>query len=206
MKDWLSDQLLNRTPTIMGESEFRHYAIFVPIIKRNREDHLLFEVRSASLRRQPGEICFPGGKVDKTDQNSKGAAIRETIEELNITPEVISTIFPLDYIVSPNQMILHLYAGFLHTPFESIKPNDDEVAEIFSVPLAYFLTNEPNCYHVNLKPEPEESFPFHLIPQGKNYPWQIRGFDELFYLYKDKVIWGLTAKIVHHFIKIINNQ
>ena len=49
-------------------------AVLVPVIHKDGEEHLVFEVRSSKLDWQPGEICFPGGRIDKTDASPLAAA------------------------------------------------------------------------------------------------------------------------------------
>ncbi|HWO97807.1 MAG TPA: coenzyme A pyrophosphatase, partial [Bacillus sp. (in: firmicutes)] len=89
---------------------------------------------------------------------------------------------------------------------ETIQPNPAEVAEIFTVPLSFFEKSEPERYTIRFKTEPEQGFPFHLIAGGANYNWQTRTMDEYFYFYEDKVIWGLTARILKHFLDIIHEK
>ncbi|MFL6557138.1 MAG: NUDIX hydrolase, partial [Bacillus sp. (in: firmicutes)] len=83
-------KLKSHTPKILGSEQFSKYAVMVPIIEKVDGIHVLLEVRSLELRRQPGEICFPGGRIDSQDSDEKAAAIRETIEELGINKEQIS--------------------------------------------------------------------------------------------------------------------
>lgn len=200
--DSIFTKLNEHTPSIMGNERFSKYAILLPLIQQNDGIHVLFEVRSLKLRRQPGEICFPGGRIDSNDKNEKYAAIRETLEELGLNRKDISDVFPLDYLISPFSMILFPFAGFINN-FERIHPNPSEVEEVFTVPLSFFLENKPEMYRINLKPEPEENFPFELIFGGENYPWQPRQMNELFYLFENRVIWGLTAQILANFIDIL---
>ncbi|RFU64891.1 NUDIX hydrolase [Peribacillus glennii] len=195
-------KLKAHTPTILGSESFSKYAVLLPLIQKEDGIHILFEVRSLTLRRQPGEICFPGGRIDPQDKNEKGAAIRETIEELGIDKGNISEVYPVDYMISPFGMIIYPYVGFIRCP-ESIKTNPAEVGEVFTVPLSFFLNNEPKVYHINFRAEPEENFPFDLVAGGENYNWQTRKMDEYFYLYEERVIWGLTARILAHFVEII---
>lgn len=198
----LVSQVKDRIPEVLGNKDFSKFAILLPMIEKEGEIHILFEVRSHELRSQPGEICFPGGRIDKQDESEKDAAIRETIEELGIERRQISDIFPLDYIVSPFGMIVYSFAGILDPEVE-FKPNPPEVDSLFTVPLAFFLEKEPKVYRVNFDIQPEESFPYDLIVGGENYNWRTRQVDEFFYIYEDKVIWGLTAKILAHFMEII---
>src|SRR3954466_3984821 len=93
-------KLKGHTPKILGSESFSKYAILLPLLQKEDGVHVLFEVRSLELRRQPGEICFPGGRIDTEDLDEKDAAIRETIEELGINKEHITGVYPLDYMIS----------------------------------------------------------------------------------------------------------
>jgi peroxisomal coenzyme A diphosphatase NUDT7 len=195
-------KLKKHTPSILGSERFSKYAVMLPLIQKEDGLHVLFEVRSLELRRQPGEICFPGGRIDPEDSDEKAAAIRETIEELGVKKEDITGVFPLDFMISPFGMMIYPFVGIINSP-ESIRPNPAEVGEIFTVPLTYFLKKDPEIFHINFKVEPEENFPFNLVIGGANYNWRTRTIDEYFYTYKEKAIWGLTAKILSHFIDIL---
>ncbi|WP_203333407.1 NUDIX hydrolase [Planococcus beigongshangi] len=192
----------DRVPEVMDNKVFAKFAILLPLIEKDGEIHILFEVRSHQLRNQPGDICFPGGRIDKGDHSEERAAIRETTEELGIAEHQISDIFPLDYIVSPFGMIVYSFAGIIDPDVE-FQPNPPEVDSLFTVPLSFFLENDPKVYRINFDIQPEESFPYDLIAGGENYNWRTRQVDELFYVYEGKVIWGLTAKILTHFLEII---
>jgi peroxisomal coenzyme A diphosphatase NUDT7 len=195
-------KLTSHTPTILGSEKFSKYAVMLPLIQKEDEIHVLFEVRSLELRRQPGEICFPGGRIDLQDIDEKGAALRETVEELGISRSEITNISPLDYMISPFGMIVYPFVGLITNP-ENIHPNPSEVGEVFTVPISFFIHHSPSIYHINFKAEPEENFPYELIAGGENYNWRTRDLEEYFYLYHDKVIWGLTARILSHFIEMV---
>ena len=181
----------------------RSYSILIPLIEKDDGIHLLFEVRSYTLRRQPGEICFPGGKIEPQDSDPKSCAIRETSEELGIATSVISNVKPLQAFEQPlSQCTIYPFVGTIARDTK-FRPNPAEVAELFTVPLNFFLEQEPECYEIHFRIEPEADFPYHLIPGGKNYPWQIRSKKECFYIYEDYTIWGLTAHILQQFLRII---
>lgn len=195
-------KLINRQPSVMDQKFFKQYAVLLPLVEIEKEIHILFEVRSLKMRSQPGDVCFPGGRIDKEDANALACAIRETTEELGITPATIRHVFPLDYIVAPDGRVIYPYAGEIMS-LEKMVLNKAEVAEVFTVPLTFFLEKEPDIYYVNLEVVPEANFPYHLIQDGEDYDWRTRKVEELFYKYNDRVIWGLTAKIIKHFIEII---
>ncbi|MGM0896655.1 MAG: NUDIX hydrolase [Bacillota bacterium] len=196
------EKVKGRVPEVLGNRDFSKYAILLPLIEKEDGVHILFEVRSFEMRRQPGEICFPGGRIDRGDEDEEETALRETMEELGIHKEAISNVFPLDYIVSPFGMIVYSFAGFID-PETDFTPNPPEVDSVFTVPLQFFLDNEPRVYRIDFDIQPEESFPYDLIAGGENYSWRARQVDEFFYLYEDRVIWGLTAKILMHFMEVI---
>ncbi|MGK7377151.1 NUDIX hydrolase [Planococcus sp. 1R117A] len=198
----ITEKIQTHKPEVLGSRDFAKFAILLPLIEKDGEIHVLFEKRAETLRKQPGEVCFPGGRIDPQDKSPESAALRETDEELGISEDEISAVFPLDYMVSPFGMIIYAFAGFID-PAAEFKPNPAEVGELFSVPLSFFLENPPRVYQINFDVQPEESFPYDLIVGGRDYSWRTRNLEEYFYLYEDKVIWGLTARILSHFIDII---
>lgn len=192
----------DRKPDILGAKDFAKFAILLPLIEKDGEIHVLFEVRSLKMRSQPGDICFPGGRIDATDSGPEAAAVRETLEELGIREAEISNVRPLDYIVSPFGMLVYTYTGFIDANAE-FEPSTAEVDSLFTVPLSFFKETEPAVYRVNFDVQPEKSFPYDQIAGGENYNWRTRQMDEHFYFYEDKVIWGMTAKILMHFLEVI---
>ena len=182
------------------------YAVLVPMIMVDDRWELLFEVRSQNLSRQPGEISFPGGEVEK-GESFKEVAIRETMEELNIGEENINVIGELDYLVSYyNSKIRSFLATVFGVNVDNILPNKDEVDHIFTVPLEFFIDNEPNVYYLDLHIVNNEDFPYNLIPNGKDYNWHKGKNPVYFYIYEDYIIWGYTAKVIKYFIDIIKSH
>ncbi|WP_079509131.1 NUDIX hydrolase [Mesobacillus jeotgali] len=200
----ISKALLGRTPSIMGHKQLIKFAVLLPLVEVDNEVHILFEVRALTLRRQPGEICFPGGKIEKGEEPRK-AAVRETSEELGIKESDIVNVIPLDFMVSAFGTIIYPFVGTITNP-GLIKPNEAEVGEVFTVPLSFFNKNQPDTYKINFQVEPEDGFPFDLIIGGENYNWQTRSMDEYFYRENGKVIWGLTARVLTHFLELMEQQ
>lgn len=190
---------------MLGENLFTKFAVFLPIVTIANEKYILFQVRSETLKRQPGEICFPGGHIEKSDTSPETAAIRETCEELGLAKSEIEVIAPLDTLITPFNTIIYSYAGYIKN-MENINLNKNEVAEIFLVPISFFLETEPDEHYIKMLAEPSKDFPLHLIPGGYNYNWRVGKFPELFYLYENRVIWGLTARIVSNFIEIVKES
>ena len=70
-------------------------AVVIPLIQKDGEYHILYEQRAMELAHQPGEICFPGGRVE-VGEDPKQAAIRETTEELLVDADQIELLAALD--------------------------------------------------------------------------------------------------------------
>jgi len=195
-----------KKPTFLGMNPLVSFGILIPLVKINHDLHICFEVRSLNLRRQPGEICFPGGRVEEHDASPMKAALRETGEELGIPEEWIDNVYPLDYLVQSTEgRIIYPFVGTLHH-YEKWSPNPNEVQEVFTVPLDYLLNAEPQVYEIDFAVVPQENFPFHLIPNGENYQWKTRKIKEYFYFYQNYCIWGLTAFILRHFLSILKEK
>ncbi|MBC8587903.1 NUDIX hydrolase [Paratissierella segnis] len=197
----LIDKVKSRSPQPIDID--KKYAILIPLIKVNDEWELLYELRAKSLESQPGEISFPGGKVE-LDEAFMDAAIRETIEELKICRENIDYIGELDYLISYSNITIHCFLAIISGIIvDEIQPNHDEVDHIFTVPVNFFLENEPDKYYLDLVTVDNDEFPYNLIPDGRKYKWR-RGVNSvLFYKYKEYIIWGYTAKMTKQLIDII---
>ncbi|NLN49979.1 MAG: NUDIX domain-containing protein, partial [Clostridiales bacterium] len=78
-------KLKDRKPDISDKNYYVTSSILIPLVKNGNDISILFEVRSNSLKKQPNEICFPGGRIEN-DESELSAAIRETSEELCLDP------------------------------------------------------------------------------------------------------------------------
>lgn len=176
------------------------FSVMLPLIKRDGEIHLLFEKRAFTLRNQPGEISFPGGRIEGKESPLE-AAIRETSEELLISEDEIEIYSESDFVVNPYAAIIHTFVGEIKKDFDEVSPSIDEVEKVFTIPLSFFLETDPKSYKINLKVERNKEFPYHLIPNGVNYKFK-RGKEEvLFYEYNGEIIWGFTAKMARRFVE-----
>lgn len=201
MSSNLKELLKDYKPYINGHQNMKKASVLIPIVKKNNEDFILFEVRSKTLRSQPNEISFPGGMIEK-NETPIIACIRETCEELGTIDSNIEIVSELDLFLSPADIIIHTFVGFIHD-LESLNPNIDEVDHIFLVPLSHLLENDPLRYKNEVRVVPNKNFPYDLIPNKENYKFKSGNYDSLFYKYNDYVIWGITGKILENFLNLI---
>lgn len=198
----LKARLAERFVGIQNETDFFPSAVVLPLVPQGDELALLFEVRSSKLSWQPGEICFPGGRIEAGDAGPRQAAARETYEELGLEEGGLEIIGTLDYFVSPIGVIVYPFVGFIPAP-ACLKPNADEVAELFTVPLRFFLENEPLMATMETATRPLAGFPLELMPAGYPRDWRRRAtYPVYFYKYGKYVIWGLSARLLHNFVEI----
>lgn len=192
---------LHRRPAGIDKSDrLWEAAVLVPIVNTQEGPSILFEVRSLHLNRQPGEICFPGGKFECADKAFLTTAVRETCEELGVDERDIDVIGELDSLVTHMGPIIHPFVGILYN-HEQINFNPDEVHEVFTVPIKALLEQEPLRAPMLLADKPADGFPFELVPDRKR-DWRFhKEYYVYFYRYKEYIIWGLTARMLYAFLR-----
>lgn len=204
MIDNINNIFSNYTPYINGWEKLKRASVTIPLIKYNNSLHILFEVRAKTLRNQPNEVCFPGGKIEN-DENPLTTAIRETCEEIGICEDKVKIISPLDLFVSPYDTIIHPYLVFIED-ISDMKINLDEVAEVFFVPLDFLLNTNADTFINKVNIIPNDNFPYELIPKKHNYKFSTGSYEVPFYIYNDYVIWGITAKILLNFLSYLKQR
>lgn len=150
-------------------------AVLVPIVARGEALSVLLTERTAHLAQHAGQIAFPGGKIESTDQGPLSAAIREAHEEIGLDARYIAPLgFIEPYRTGTGFLVTPVVAAV--TPGFTLTPDPSEVADVFEVPFD-FLMDTGN----------------HRID---TLFW--RGADRRFYAmpYGDRYIWGATAGII----------
>ncbi len=203
---------LSAHPGIMGRNEMFHSVVLVPFVYLDGEYHLLFEKRAPNIA-QGGEICFPGGAFEEEiDTAAEDTAVRETCEELGLTPDRVLLDGRLDSLVASMGALIDICVGRLEiSGIPEITPQPTEVDEVFTVPFSYFRETEPETYHVHLEIKPsyynQEGEEVVLLPAQElglppryHRPWGSR--HSKVYVYKETphVIWGITARIIREVV------
>ncbi|KAF9778415.1 NUDIX hydrolase domain-like protein [Thelephora terrestris] len=116
-----------------------HAAVLVPLCNLNGAPGLLLEVRG-KLRTHSGEVSFPGGKVDPTDESMLHAALRETKEEVGLGADKIEILGRLGPPVrSLTGLRVWPYVAFLHENPHEIPASGHETSPLRS-PMLSSLT------------------------------------------------------------------
>lgn len=177
-------------------------AVLMPILMKESGPELLFEVRALDLKQQPGDVCFPGGSLEK-GETPEQAAVREACEELLIRPEQIEVIDCFRKTASPSGGSVTAFAALIDG--YAGRFSRDEVDHVFTMPLDWFLHHEPEYrtgFHSNV---PGSDVPLDLIPNGRDYQWARIPYRIPFYFGTDPLIWGLTAGFIDTFCRILKS-
>lgn len=194
----IKDKFKNYKPYINGYKNMKRAAVLIPLVKKDNSYSILFELRSKTMKRQPGEISFPGGIIENNESP------KETFEEIGIKEEDIDIISPLDVYVSHANLIIHPYLGLIKNT-DNLNLNESEVDHVFLVPLNYLLDYNVTCYTNDVKVIPKDDFPYNKIPNKENYKFAQGDYPVWFYEYKNYVIWGITARILENFLDFIKS-
>jgi 8-oxo-dGTP pyrophosphatase MutT (NUDIX family) len=158
-----------------GVKATRPAAVLIPVVDR-AEPQVLLTLRT-ELPSHPGQIAFPGGKIEPQDATPAAAAIREADEEIGLVTALIEPIGYLDlYLTFSGYRILPVLArvdaGY------HLMLNEHEVADAFEVPLAFLMDAQNHALH--------------------SRDWQ--GIQRRYYAmpFGERYIWGVTAGILRN--------
>jgi len=173
----LKQNLAERPKRIRAEWEAIPAAVLVPLYQEEGRWHILFTRRTESVESHRGQVSFPGGRIEAEDAGPEHAALRETQEEIGLSPEKVEVLGTLDALMTVTQFLVTPVVGVIPWPCE-FELNNVEVASVFGVDLDWLA--DPTNHEVRQR-EP-------LVP-GPSVP--------VYYFrpYMHEVIWGATARI-----------
>ncbi len=170
-----SDYDLNPDIRLPEGRVLRPAAVLVPVWLRPEGPRMILTKRSSHLQHHPGQVAFPGGKIDAGDGSPEAAALREASEEIGLSAGLVTIL---------GRLPAHeTVTGFTVTPVLAVVrggfvpvPEAGEVDEVFSVPLDLVLTS--GNYAVERRLWRGQWRRYYAVPWGPHY------------------IWGATARIL----------
>lgn len=155
--------------------ELRESSVLVPLFERGGEPWALFTKRPATLRSHAGQISFPGGSRDPSDETPLHAALREAWEEMGIPPDRVDVLGMLDEMPTVTRFRIQPFVGVIPGDLAYV-PNPAEIDEVIEVPLRQLL-------HADTP---------------RTELWKRNGKEHVVYFFDHgpHVIWGATARIL----------
>lgn len=175
----------------------RGAAVVIPLVSDEHVLSVLLEVRAANLDVQPGEVCLPGGRIEKGEE-PLDAAIRETCEELLVEPGQIEILGSMGHLEGPGGQPLFVFVATLDGYEGTYSPA--EVDRTFCISLDWLVRHVPTVYRVAYEPRFPDNFPWKLVPGGREYPWRPRFHEVPFYEETNPLVWGITARVLKTFV------
>uniref|UniRef100_A4WVW7 NUDIX hydrolase n=1 Tax=Cereibacter sphaeroides (strain ATCC 17025 / ATH 2.4.3) TaxID=349102 RepID=A4WVW7_CERS5 len=171
-----SDHDLNPGTVLPPDRRLRAAAVLVPVWQGEGGARVILTKRASHLAHHPGQIAFPGGKIDPGDASPEAAALREAQEEIGLPPAQVDLIgrLPLHETVTGYTVVPVL--AEVRGPFLPI-PQEAEVEEAFTVPFAHLL--DLAHYRVEQRLWRGVWRRYYVVPYGPYY------------------IWGATARILY---------
>lgn len=171
---WLSRYLLQVPP--QGKTTGpANAAVLLPLFRHDGEWTLLMTRRALHLRHHPGQISFPGGRIE-AGENSAAAALRETFEETGISPDNVRLLGRLPAINTSTGFIVQPWLGVLpQLPMLQLQP--DEVDSVLFLPLCEALSDRRRQTEI----------------------WRLRGRQQRLHFipWQQHLIWGASAEILY---------
>lgn len=153
-------------------------AVLMPLVQRPSGLHVLFTRRASHLYDHAGQICFPGGRIEPLDTDEVAAALRETHEEIGVSPEFIQLIGTQPGFLTSTGFTMKPVIGMIR-PGYTLTPDLAEVAEVFEVPLSILMDPKQHLLHRMQLPNGECRHYFSIT-------WQ------------SYFIWGATAALIRN--------
>lgn len=167
----------NTEPDYPLKKTGRPAAVLIPLVDYGSHLSVILTERAHHLRHHPGQISFPGGAVDNTDNSVVDAALREAEEEIGLPSDYVSVVGKLPNYRTVSGYTITPVVSFV-MPFSNLVIDKNEVESAFEVPLAHLLDrNNHLTYHTHKN---GTTFPIYFIPYGS------------------KMIWGATAAIIRN--------
>jgi 8-oxo-dGTP pyrophosphatase MutT (NUDIX family) len=152
-------------------------AVLIPVIAHPTPT-ILFTRRTEHLAKHSGQISFPGGRSEPADLTPVETALRETMEETGIASSFVSIAGFLPRYITGTGFDIAPVVGVVAPGF-ALLPDPREVAEVFEVPLAFFL--DPANAKTGSREMAGRARSFHVFEPGGHY------------------IWGITAALLFDF-------
>lgn len=163
-----SDYDLNPGAAAASGAGLRDAAVLIACRSGPRGAELILTKRSSRLKHHPGQIAFPGGKIDAGDAGPVAAALREAGEEVGLPAAQVRILGTLPAHETVTGFAVTPVLAWIEGDFSPV-PEEGEVEEAFAVPLAHVL--DPARFSVEARRWRGEMRRYYVVPYGPYYIW-----------------------------------
>lgn len=163
-----SDFDLNPDLVLPPERKLRAAAVLVAVCAGVDGPSVLLTKRASGLQHHPGQIAFPGGKIDDTDATPEAAALREAQEEVGLDPALVTVLGRLAAHETVTGYSVTPILGLVRDDF-STRPEAGEVDEVFRVPLVHLA--DLSRFRVERRRWLGQWRYYYAVPYGPYYIW-----------------------------------
>lgn len=176
-------------------------AVLVPLVQRSAGLSVLLTERTANLSNHSGQIAFPGGRVDPGDVDVADAALREAEEEVDLRRTFVEVIGQLPQYTTGTQFIVTPVVAVVQPGFV-LRPNPQEVAHAFEVPLSWLMNPAHHRRH-RLRWEGQER-EWYSMPYVERVRVEAGAGESLPGGEVERFIWGATAGMLRNFYRFLS--
>ena len=156
--------------------------VLLLLYPKNGEYCVLLNRRTDTVEHHKGEISFPGGSKDPGDSTLLDTALRETHEEMGISPEDVEVLGELDDTPTNTSFLIATTVGTIPYPYE-FAPSASEVAEVLEAPISILMNKESHRDEVRIVGG-------ELVTHTS-------------YVYQGHIIFGATARVLSRFLELL---
>ncbi len=162
--------------------KLRPAAVLCPIVERPSGFHVILTRRADHLSKHPGQIAFPGGKVDAFDPSPLATALREAEEEIGLGRDHVDVLGAIDLYETSTSFSVTPFVGLVDPRFQPIL-DDNEVAEVFETPLSFLM--DPANHQRHSREWMGRRREFYAMPWAEPHG-------------PERYIWGATAGMLRN--------
>ncbi len=169
-------------PPPPADQNYDPTSVFLLVFNRDNQPYILAVLKAdTDGYLWANQVALPGGHIDASDSGPLGAAYRELEEEIGISREQVTCIGSLGHFQTISSKDIEVFLGIWNNHENPVNHDIREISKILKLPISQLLD----------------------IHISRQFYGKSPDIFELLYPVQDVVIWGVTARILHHFLELV---